>query len=184
VPHNPPPPVSPVDALLRLLMGSWTTYRLWRLRQVGPLRFGALRRAIPAISSKILTRRRRRLEEHGIVYRHHVPSIPLGLLRPDAARRRAWRRVRRVRECLAPLAGAGTAGEHTSSRVICSPLATGCWVADGMLSRPSFTDPAGVRSATVAGDAWPHLPVAPEASWTSGASSTPGQGQPQRSRRR
>lgn len=59
--------------LLRLLMGSWTTYILWHLRQDGPLRFGALRRAIPGISSKILTQRLRMLEEHGIVYRHHVP---------------------------------------------------------------------------------------------------------------
>ncbi len=50
---------------------------------------------------------------------------PGGLLRPDAARRRAWRRVRRTRECLAPLAGAGMAGEHTSSRVICSRLRLG-----------------------------------------------------------
>ena len=30
----------------------------------------------PGISSKVLTQRLRMLEEHGIVYRHHVPSIP------------------------------------------------------------------------------------------------------------
>jgi DNA-binding HxlR family transcriptional regulator len=65
-----------VDALLRLLMGSWTTYILWHLRQDGPLRFGALRRAIPGISSKVLTQRLRMLEEYSIIYRHHVPSIP------------------------------------------------------------------------------------------------------------
>ena len=76
MPRNPPPPVCPVDALLRLLMGSWTTYILWHLRQDGPLRFCAVRRAIPGISSKVLTQRLRMLEEHGIVYRHHVPSIP------------------------------------------------------------------------------------------------------------
>ena len=75
MPRNPPPPVC-VDALLRLLMGSWTTYILWHLRQDGPLRFCAVRRAIPGISSKVLTQRLRMLEEHGIVYRHHVPSIP------------------------------------------------------------------------------------------------------------
>lgn len=76
MPRKPPPPVCPVDALLRLLMGSWTTYILWHLRQEGPLRFGALRRRIPGISSKVLTQRLRMLESHGVVYRHQVPSIP------------------------------------------------------------------------------------------------------------
>ena len=76
MPRKPPPSICPVDALLRLLMGSWTTYILWHLRQDGPLRFGALRRAIPGISSKVLTQRLRMLEEHGIVHRHYVPSIP------------------------------------------------------------------------------------------------------------
>jgi DNA-binding HxlR family transcriptional regulator len=76
MPRQPPPPVCPVDALLRLLMGSWTSYILWHLRRDGPLRFGALQRAIPGLSSKVLTQRLRMLEERGIVYRDHVPSIP------------------------------------------------------------------------------------------------------------
>jgi DNA-binding HxlR family transcriptional regulator len=76
MPRQPPPPVCPVDALLRLLMGSWTTYILWHLRRDGPIRFGALQRAIPGLSAKVLTQRLRLLEERGIVYRDHVPSIP------------------------------------------------------------------------------------------------------------
>ncbi len=76
MPRLPPPPVCPVDALLRLLMGSWTSYILWHLRRDGPMRFGALQRAIPGLSSKVLTQRLRMLEERGIVYRDHVPSIP------------------------------------------------------------------------------------------------------------
>lgn len=76
MPRRPPPPVCPVDALLRLLMGSWTTYILWHLRQDGPLRFGVLRRAIPGISTKVLTQRLRMLEEQGVIYRRHVASIP------------------------------------------------------------------------------------------------------------
>lgn len=76
MPRKPPPPVCPVDALLRLLMGSWTTYILWHLRQGGPLRFGALKRAIPGISTKVLTQRLRMLEVQGVIYRHHVASIP------------------------------------------------------------------------------------------------------------
>lgn len=76
MPRPPPPPVCPVDALLRLLMGSWTSYILWHLRRDGPMRFGALLRAIPGMSAKVLTQRLRLLEERGIVYRDHVPSIP------------------------------------------------------------------------------------------------------------
>ncbi len=76
MPRKPPPPVCPVDALLRLLMGSWTTYILWHLRHEGPLRFGVLRRRIPGISSKVLAQRLRMLEDYGIIYRRHVPVIP------------------------------------------------------------------------------------------------------------
>lgn len=76
MPREPPPPVCPVDALLRLLMGSWTSYILWHLRRDGPMRFGALLRAVPGLSAKVLTQRLRLLEERGIVYRDHVPSIP------------------------------------------------------------------------------------------------------------
>lgn len=66
----------PMDALLRLLMGPWTTYILWILRQNGPTRFGALKRQIPGISSKVLTERLRMLESAGVIYRDHNPTIP------------------------------------------------------------------------------------------------------------
>lgn len=59
-----------------MLMGSWTSYILWNLRRQGPLRFGVLLRAIPGLSSKVLTQRLRMLEARGIVFRDHVPSIP------------------------------------------------------------------------------------------------------------
>ncbi len=69
-------PACPMDGLLRLLMGPWTTYVLWVLRRQGPQRFGALKRAIPGISSRLLTARLRLLEGAGVVSRHHVASIP------------------------------------------------------------------------------------------------------------
>ncbi|MBU2824049.1 helix-turn-helix transcriptional regulator, partial [Acidithiobacillus ferrooxidans] len=53
----------PMDALLRLLMGPWTTYILWTLRQRGPTRFGMLKREVRGISSRMLTERLRTLEE-------------------------------------------------------------------------------------------------------------------------
>ena len=66
----------PMDALLRLLMGPWTTYILWVLRTEGPTRFGALKRAVAGVSAKMLTERLRLLEAAGIVSRDYAPTIP------------------------------------------------------------------------------------------------------------
>ncbi len=66
----------PMDALLRLLMGPWTTYILWVLRNQGPLRFGALQRAVGKISARMLTERLRLLEEADVVYRDYRPTVP------------------------------------------------------------------------------------------------------------
>ena len=65
-----------MDRLLRLLMGQWTCYILWILRQNGPTRFGALKRSVPGLSSKVLTERLRMLEEARVIFREHVPTIP------------------------------------------------------------------------------------------------------------
>lgn len=77
---NPKLPESPMgcpmDRLLRLLMGQWTSYILWMLCSNGPMRFGELKRGIPGVSSKVLTERLRLLEESRIIYREHVPTIP------------------------------------------------------------------------------------------------------------
>ncbi len=74
MPHSPTG--CPMDALLRLLMGPWTTYILYVLRTQGPLRFGALKRVVPGISAKVLTERLRLLESAEIVARHYEPTIP------------------------------------------------------------------------------------------------------------
>jgi len=66
----------PMDALLRLLMGPWTTYILWALRQNGPMRFGAIRRTVQGVSAKVLTERLRMLEKAGVIYREYKPRIP------------------------------------------------------------------------------------------------------------
>jgi len=49
---------------------------LWALSSGGPTRFGALRRQIEGISSRLLTERLRTLEEKGFIYRHYEPTIP------------------------------------------------------------------------------------------------------------
>jgi len=66
----------PMDAILKLLMGPWTTYILWVLRNDGPTRFGALKRKVAGISAKILTERLRLLEQAGVIERHYKPTIP------------------------------------------------------------------------------------------------------------
>jgi DNA-binding HxlR family transcriptional regulator len=66
----------PMDGLLRMLMGPWTTYILWLIRSNGPQRFGQLRKQMPAISAKMLTERLRMLEEVGILHREQEESIP------------------------------------------------------------------------------------------------------------
>jgi len=49
---------------------------LWMLSTNGPTRFGALRRQIGGISSRVLTERLRTLEQKGFVYRDYEPTIP------------------------------------------------------------------------------------------------------------
>ena len=74
VPHSPTG--CPMDALLRLLMGPWTTYILWVLQQDGPTRFGALKRKVPGVSAKVLTERLRMLETAGVIFRNYEAKIP------------------------------------------------------------------------------------------------------------
>lgn len=66
----------PVDAVLRLLMGPWTTYILYVLRTAGPRRFGELKREVGGISAKVLTERLRMLEEARLVHRDYQATIP------------------------------------------------------------------------------------------------------------
>jgi DNA-binding HxlR family transcriptional regulator len=66
-----------MDALLRLLMGPWTTYILWVLRTTNePVRFGELKRRVPGISAKVLTERLRLLEGAQVIERRHLATIP------------------------------------------------------------------------------------------------------------
>jgi len=70
------PPVCPMDAILRLLMGPWTTYILWVLSEQGPQRFGALKRTVPGISTRVLTERLRMLQAAGVIWREQTQTIP------------------------------------------------------------------------------------------------------------
>lgn len=66
----------PMDFILRMLMGPWTTYILYNLRAHGPQRFGELKRRVTGISAKMLTERLRTLEGAALVKRDYEATIP------------------------------------------------------------------------------------------------------------
>jgi DNA-binding HxlR family transcriptional regulator len=71
-----PPNACPMDSILRLLAGPWTTYIVWILSERGKQRFGTLKRQVGGISTRLLTARLRLLEESGLVLRHVVQTTP------------------------------------------------------------------------------------------------------------
>jgi len=71
----PPPPDCPLDACLKLLGGTWTPKIIYYL-QMGPRRFGDLRRDLEGISTKVLTQRLRTLEMQKVIKRKVIPSRP------------------------------------------------------------------------------------------------------------
>jgi DNA-binding HxlR family transcriptional regulator len=66
----------PMDYILRILMGPWTTYILYTLGEHGPQRFGELKRRVSGVSAKMLTERLRSLEQAELISRHYEPTIP------------------------------------------------------------------------------------------------------------
>lgn len=58
----------PCREVLDLIGSRWSVLVIGRLEE-GPHRFGELRRAVPGITQKMLTRTLRRLEEDGMVHR-------------------------------------------------------------------------------------------------------------------
>lgn len=58
----------PCREVLDLIGSKWSVLVIGRL-ELGPHRFGELRRAVPGITQKMLTRTLRRLEEDGLVNR-------------------------------------------------------------------------------------------------------------------
>ena len=66
----------PMDYILRMLMGPWTTYIVYNLRTYGPQRFGELKRRVAGVSAKMLTERLRTLEGAGLSKRDYEATIP------------------------------------------------------------------------------------------------------------
>lgn len=69
------PPLCPAYEVLRLLNGKWKPAILFHL-QSQTLRFGDLRRRLPAVSQKVLTAQLKELESDGVISRTLYPSVP------------------------------------------------------------------------------------------------------------
>lgn len=68
-------PVCPTTASLDVLGGKWKIFILSQLAQ-GMQRFGALKKAIPGVTQKMLTQQLRELEDAGLVRRTVYPEVP------------------------------------------------------------------------------------------------------------
>ncbi|MFE7384887.1 winged helix-turn-helix transcriptional regulator [Streptomyces zhihengii] len=70
------PEVCGVTAAVAVIDGKWKTALLWQL-EAGPQRPGALRRALPGLSEKVLTQALREMESDGLVHREVHDVLPL-----------------------------------------------------------------------------------------------------------
>ncbi|MER5391532.1 helix-turn-helix domain-containing protein [Saccharopolyspora sp. NPDC002686] len=64
-----------VEAAMEVVGGKWKMAILKHLT-AGPHRFGELRRALPSVTQRMLTRQLRELEADGIVLRTVYPQVP------------------------------------------------------------------------------------------------------------
>lgn len=65
----------PVTRFLGLVGGKWKLLLIFHI-EAGTNRFGALARAVPAISKQMLTSQLRELESDGILHREVYPVVP------------------------------------------------------------------------------------------------------------
>ncbi|WP_281884775.1 helix-turn-helix domain-containing protein [Paenibacillus sp. YYML68] len=66
---------SAVETTLKVIGGKWKPVILCLLTD-GAMRFGELRREMPAITHKMLTQQLRELEQDGIIHRDVYPQVP------------------------------------------------------------------------------------------------------------
>lgn len=66
----------PMRKTLELISGKWRTHIIYELCKNQTCRFGELKRALPQITSTMLTSTLRGLEQYGIVSRKQFNEIP------------------------------------------------------------------------------------------------------------
>lgn len=65
-----------LDATLRVIAGKWKPLIVYFLAQEGPIRYGALRRAVRDASDKVLIQQLKELEADGLVVRTDYREVP------------------------------------------------------------------------------------------------------------
>jgi len=70
------PDLCRVEDALSILVGKWKPIILLHLLKEGTLRFSELRRKMPAITQKMLTKQLRELEDEDIIERVVYPQVP------------------------------------------------------------------------------------------------------------
>ncbi|WP_121746907.1 helix-turn-helix domain-containing protein [Streptomyces sp. E2N166] len=97
-----------VDAAMDVIDGKWKVLILWALGE-GAHRFGALRRALPGVTEKVLAAQLREMEADGIVHREEYCEVPPRVEYSLTARGAA------LNEALAPLGAWGRANVLNAS---------------------------------------------------------------------
>lgn len=69
-------PGCPVEATLNFIDGKWKGVILYHLMLEGTLRFNELRRRVPSVAQRMLTKQLRELEEAGLLSRTVFPVVP------------------------------------------------------------------------------------------------------------
>lgn len=67
--------VCPVETAIEVIGGKWKCQILHSL-MANTMRFSELRRHIPGVSQRVLTRKLRELEEHGVINRKVYAEVP------------------------------------------------------------------------------------------------------------